>query len=63
MKDKPADKKLTYARPELRKDMTAEEEEASINEMSEAIVDAIFGKEFGKGAKKKGKDKAREGKQ
>ena len=49
-------KKFTHARPEFRKDMTLEEEAEIINQMSEAMVDAIFGKDFGREAKK-GNDK------
>jgi len=47
-------KKLTYIRSgRLKADMTPEEEARAINEMSEAIVDAVFGKDFGKNAKEK----------
>lgn len=47
-------KKLTYVRSgRLKADMTPEEDARAINEMSEAIVDAIFGKDFGRKAKEK----------
>jgi len=37
----------------LDQDLTPEEQAKAINEMSEAIVDGIFGKDFGKAAKEK----------
>jgi hypothetical protein len=47
-------KKLTYVRSDrLKADMTPVEEAKAINEMSEAIVDAIFGKDFGSKAKER----------
>ncbi len=47
-------KKFTYVRsPRFTPDMTSEEEARAINEMSEAIVDAVFGVDFGKETKEK----------
>jgi hypothetical protein len=62
MKDDKVKPKKTFIRPELKDGMSAEEEARAINRMSEAMVDAIFGKDFGAGAKEKMRKKAREGK-
>lgn len=41
--------KFTYVRaPGITKDSTPEEDAAAIAEMSKAMVDAIFGEDFGK---------------
>lgn len=62
MKNDKQKPKKVFLRPELTDDMTPEEEAEAINMMSEAMVDDIFGADFGKGAKEKLRKKAKAGK-
>lgn len=62
MKNDKAKPKKVYARPIFTENMTPEQEAKAINEMSEAMLDAILGKKSGKGAKEKLRKKAKEGK-
>ena len=44
-------KKFTHVRKGLTKDSTPEEDAQAIKEMADAMVDALFGKDFGREGK------------